>query len=563
MAYQEDQVLVHELINRELVSREKLRKIQDVARTTLATDGITKTLLKFLEIDELMLAEVISEKFDIPILKEVNGLKWIDVANFSPDNISSNIRMIPIIHEKNELTVATIDPPYQKIINYLKQTTNMQIVPVVVKASDFDKLSTKKANEGEAVKPIKIDFDQIDVAKRGVKWAHDADATGELPNASKVLKELIETAVNADASDIHFETENSGYLNVRFRLGGVLQRVVTLPKSYTESMPTVLKQSGSVDSFNKKSIQEGQSIFTLYNQKIHTRINVIPTNNGEKITIRILKKNLTILNLDELGLSLHDFSRFQQMLSYPDAVVFFVGPSGCGKTTTMYSALNELNQPCRNISTVEDPIECIIDGINQTSVKRGGKIGYTQSIKALFHHDVDLLGLGEIRDREEADLIIEAGLTGMMAYTTLQASNAIKSLYRLKNLGVKLEELSLVLRGIVAQRFVRKICPNCIEEYRPENDILEKAGLINLPHDIRLKKGKGCKTCLSTGYLNRIPLFEILLVNETLSALIHKNRPYSEINKAAERTGFTTMRYDGLRKALAGITTIEEVLRVT
>ena len=171
--------------------------------------------------------------------------------------------------------------------------------------------------------------------------------------------------------------------------------------------------------------------------------------------------------------------------------------------------------------------------------------------------------MGELRGKDESELLIEAGLTGMIACSTVQASDAIKSLYRIRNLGVNEEDLALVLRGVVGQRFVRKICPDCAEKYRPDSENLKLAGLINLPEDILFSKGKGCKTCLGTGYLGRIPLFEILLVNDTISSLIHKGSTYEEIKIAAQRFGFTTIKYDGLRKALAGITTLDEVNRVT
>ena len=378
-----------------------------------------------------------------------------------------------------------------------------------------------------------------------------------------MLNKLLETAVNSKTSDIHLEIMKTGFLNVRFRLNGVLHRVVTLPQSYSKSLPGVIKQSSSTGSFDNKIMQEGHSVFEIQGQKINTRINTIITSYGEKIIIRILKKNLHILSLNQLRLSLHDIQRFKQLLTFPDAVILFVGPSGCGKTTTMYSALNEMNHNSLNISTVENPIECFIDGINQTSVDQMRKHSVTETIKALFHHDVDILSIGEIRGKEEAELLIEAGLTGMVACTTLQSSNAIKALYRLKNLGVKYDELALVLRGIIAQRFVRKICPHCSEEYVPDKETLERAGLLNLPGDFHLIRGKGCKACLGSGYLERVPLFEILLVNDRLSSLIHKGSSYGEIKLEAEKFGFTNMRYDGLRKALAGITTLDEVIRVT
>ena len=512
MAKLEDQKLIKELLEKGLVTKEKLIKIQEVAKVTLERDGITKTLLKFLEIDELKFAETISTIFDVPLIKEINGLSCVDVPGISKFDFLNKFKMIPIIIDNNELTIATINPPYQNIIDLIKKITNLYIVPVIVTASDYDHLVGFATKNIEPPKPIKIDFELIDVAKRGKKWARDSEVSGTLPSAIQVLEKLIETAVNSKTSDIHLEIMKSGFLNVRFRLNGVLQRVVTLPQAYSKSLPIVIKQTSSAGSFDNQVIQEGHSVFNIQGQKVNTRINSIITSYGEKIIIRLLKKNLHILSLDQLGLSMHDLHRFKQLLSYPDALFLFVGPSGCGKTTSMYSALNELNHNSLNISTVENPIECIVDGINQTSVDQVRKHSITETIKALFHHDVDVLAIGEIRGEEEAQLLIEAGLTGMVACTTLQSSNAIKALYRLKNLGVQYDELALVLRGIVAQRFVRKICPHCAEEYVPDKIILEQAGLLNLQDNTILKRGKGCKACLSSGYLERVPIFEVLLI---------------------------------------------------
>ncbi len=455
------------------------------------------------------------------------------------------------------------NPPYQNVIELIAKITKLNVVPVIIAASHYDRLAEMAKKETVSSKPSKIDFESIDVIKRGEKWANEAEASGVLPHASRILEKIIETAVNSDTSDIHFENDKAGYLNVRFRLHGVLQSVVTLPSLYVRSIPGVIKQSGSTSTFDNKAFQEGHAIFQVQGQKINTRINTIITSYGEKITIRILKKNLHIISVNELGLSIHDLHRFKQLLTAPDAIILFAGPSGCGKTTTLYSALNDMNKKSLNISTVENPIECIIDGINQTPIDLIRKNSISETIKALFHHDVDVLAIGEIRMKEEAELLIEAGLSGMVACTTIQSANAIKALFRLKNLGIKNDELALVLRGIVAQRFVRKICPHCMENYTPSKEILAKIGLLNLPEDIQLKRGKGCKECFGSGYLGRFPLFEILLINNTLSSLIHRGSSYEEIKTEAEKYGFTTLRYDGLRKALAGITTLEEVLRVS
>ncbi len=563
MAKIEDQQLVKALLEKGLVTTEKLRKIQNVAKAALESDGISKTLLKFLGIDENKLAEIISSIFNVPLLSELNGLSTVTVPGLTKNDFLNRFKMLPIIIDNEELTLATINPPYQNNVELIKSMTKLHIVPVIITASNYDHLVEDSKNERVAPKSIGLDFESLDVAKRGEKWALESEATGSLPAATRVLDNIIETALNTKTSDIHFEIKKTGFLTVRFRSNGVLQRIVTLPQNYSRTLPGVIRQSSPTGSFDNKILEETHSVFETHGKKIDARINSIKTSYGEKIIIRLLKKDLHIMSQSQLGFSLHDLQRFKQLLTYPDAIILFTGPPGCGKTTTMYSALNELNDNSLNISTIENPIECIIEGINQTSINQIRKHSSSDIIKALFHHDVDILSIGEIREKEEAEVLIEAGLTGIVACTTLQSPNAIKALYRLKNLGVKYNELSLVLRGIIAQRLVRKICPHCSEKHEPEKNTLENAGLTNLPADFYLKRGKGCKTCLGTGYLERIPLFEILLINDRIGSLIHQGSPYDELVLEAEKSGFTNMRYDGLRKALAGITTLDEVLRVT
>ena len=563
MAKIEDQQLVKELLDKEMVTKEKLVKIQEVAKGMLESDGITKTLLKFLEINENKLAEIISTTFNAPLIREMNGLSSVKVPGLTKNDFLQRFKMLPIIIDNNELTLATINPPYQNNVELIKSMTKLHVVPVIITASDYDRLVEFNNTNIKTPNKIEIDFELIDVTKRGEKWARESEYSGSLPAAASVFDKIIETALNSNTSDIHFEIKKTGFSNVRFRLNGVLHRVVTLPQSYSKSLPGVIKQSSPTGSFDNKILQESHKVFEIHGQKINIRVNSIITSYGEKIIIRLLKKHLHIMSLKQLGLSLHDLQKFKQLLTYPDAIILFVGPSCCGKTTTMYSALNELSHDSLNISTVENPIECLIEGINQTSVDQIRKHSISDTIKAFFHHDVDILSIGEIREKEEAELLIEAGLTGMAAYSTLQSSNAIKSLSRLKNLGVKYNELALVLRGIIAQRLVRKICPHCSEKYEPDKNNLENAGLTNLPSDFYLKRGKGCKACLGTGYTERIPLFEILLINDRIGSLIHQGSPYDELVLEAEKSGFTNMRYDGLRKALAGITTLDEVLRVT
>ncbi|NOZ61478.1 MAG: Flp pilus assembly complex ATPase component [Calditrichaeota bacterium] len=563
MAFQEDQVFIQELIKKGLITKSQIIQSQNLLRTQLSREGITKTLLSHFKLDETKLAQSIAEIFNVPFMEQVNGLSRMEVDELQTVNIPADFRFIPVLVDINEITIAIKDPPYQKLVEFVKKATDKHIITLVLKNSDFEYLNDEKVAEKKSDKPLKIDFSKLDVEKQGLRWARSAEQTGSLPSAKNVLDRLLETARETNASDIHLEITSQNTLVVRFRLNGVLQRVVTLPQSYASSLPKVIKQIASIDNFEKNNIAEGIFSEPLSGNKIQCRVNIIPTATSEKITLRMVNDHLDIIRLERLGLSLHDLQRIRRLLSYHNTVILFSGPAGCGKTTTLYSVLNELNHFTKNITTIETPVEAHLEGVNQISVTTNSDLDFAKVMKALFHHDVDSLALGEVRSKQEAELLLEAGLSGMTAFATIQAADAIKTIYRLKNFGVEIEQFALALRGIVSQRFVRKVCPYCQAEYRPDAEILQNAGLKSLPEDFKFKRGLGCKNCLGTGYLGRIPVFEVLIFNETLSSLVFQNKPYRELFLAAKHEGFTTLRYDGLRKALAGITTLNEVLRVT
>lgn len=560
MTRKEDERLVGALVKEGLVRKQDLARFDDMAEESLQNKGITKTLVSLLGIDEQRISQIIAKEFNVPLMPSVEGQTWINVQNLPRENLPK-YRIIPVFLERKELTIALIDPPYRTVVDLLEKITGKRIVPVIVTLSDFEELSKDGKNGDVAAKPRTVDLENLDVVGHGEKSASKMSRSLKPP--VEVLNKIIEAAVDSDTSDIHFENTRKGFVNVRFRIDGVLQRAVTLPQSYASSIPPIIKQASSLDSIGKRKVQEGQAQFNIRRKKVFTRINVIPTSNGEKFTLRILNKILRVISLNEIGMSNHDLVRLRQILKKPDAIILFVGPAGCGKTTTMYAALHELNDVTKHLATVENPIENILDGVNQTSVGSGRDISFSEGGRALFHHDVDVFGVGEIRDKEEAELLIEAGFTGMLALSTVQASDAITSLFRLHNLGISMKELSLSIRGIVAQRFVRKICPHCSENYRPDSNTLELTGLSRLPKRIMFTRGKGCDTCQHTGYYKRVPIFETMIINDEMSTFIHNGSPYGEIKKTAEQLGFTTMRYDGLRKALAGITTLDEVIRVT
>ena len=558
MIRQEDERYLNGLITRNLISKASLKKI---SRQDLVRDGLTRTITRLLHADEEKCAIVLAEDFTIPFLRNVEAVSWIEIPGLSAEEMKKK-RIVPIILEEKEITIALIDPPYQQLLDLIARVTSRHVVPVVVTVSDFDHIFHNNHTPPKEEIAEKVDFDSLDIYSQGLKWAQNVSIRSGIPNPSELLNLVIQKAVDEGISDVHFETGNDGFLSIRVRLNGVLERLVTLPKVYETTLPRILKQAGSIDPFKRKGIHEGQLSFQIRGKTIHGRVNVIPTHTGEKLCLRLLRKLSQVLPFKELGMTPEDLERLRRMISAHSGIVLFAGPAGCGKTTSFYSALNALDRKRINISTIEAPVECNIDGISQTNLSQNDDFGITEAVRALFHHDIDVLGIGEIRNKESAELLIEAGLSGLMAFSTVQAADSIKTIFRLANFGIQVRELAMVLNGIVSQRMVRSVCPHCAEKYRPEKTILTRCSLANLPESVLFVHGKGCDRCQQTGYKNSIPLFETLLIDEELSSLIFHSAGYVKIKQAAEGSGFTSLFYDGLQKALAGLTTLDEVLRV-
>jgi len=561
MTKMEDEILIGALVKDGLLRKDDLTRFDGLAEKSLSDKGITKTLVSLLGLDEEKVAQIIANEFNVPIMPSVDGQSMIHVPGIPIESLSK-YRIVPLFIERKELTIAFVDPPYNTVVELLEKITKKRIIPVIITVSYFQQLTTEKQQDEVATDTSKIVLNKLEALGHGGKLI-GSKISADLIKPVDVMSKIVEAAIESEATDIHIENSQKGYLIVRFRIAGLLSRAITLPKSYTSNIQQFLRQSGSLDSFGKTKVRDGLAKFDIHGSKVHAKINVLSTSKGEIFALRILNKNLRVISLNEIGMFHNDLIRLRQLLKMADGIILFVGPAGCGKTTTMYASLNELKDDAKNIATIENPIESEIDGINQISYGSGREQTFTEGAMSLLHHDFNVMGVSEIQDKEGAELLLEAGITGKLAMSTIQAPDAIRSLYRLQNLGVNRQDLSYTIRGVVAQRFVRRICPYCSENFRPEQETLELAGLALLPKHVTFARGKGCVSCMNTGYLKRAVLVETLIVNEEIGTLIHKGGSYGEMKKLAEKTGFTTMRYDGLRKALAKITTLDEVIRVT
>ncbi|MBE7559602.1 Flp pilus assembly complex ATPase component TadA [bacterium] len=377
----------------------------------------------------------------------------------------------------------------------------------------------------------------------------------------ELVQSLMAKAAHARASDLHLEPTPEGGV-VRFRVDGLLYPVTTFPTAIAERIVSRVKVMSLLDIAEKRLPQDGQTMFSFGGKEIDLRVSTVPTAHGERLVVRFLDREHGLLGMDQLGMAPEILRRLEKVLRSPHGVFFCTGPTGAGKSTTLYSALMSMNKTDRNIITVEDPIEFQIPGITQLPVSKKKGMTFASGLRSILRQDPDVIMVGEVRDAETAHMCIQAAQTGHLVLSTVHTNDAAGAVARMLDLGSEPFLLASSLRAVLAQRLVRRVCPACSMPYEPSAEDLADLGLAaDIKGDFR--KGRGCPKCLSTGYYGRVGLFELLVVDDNIRKLINDRADAYAIRDAAMAEGMVTLRADGIAKARAGVTTIEEVLRVT
>lgn len=375
----------------------------------------------------------------------------------------------------------------------------------------------------------------------------------------QLVDALIKQAVLNKASDIHIEPDRDK-MRVRFRIDGILHEIGDHAISLLPSLVSRIKVLANLDISEHRLPQDGRFQTTVGEKELDFRVSTFPTISGENVVMRLLDKSQIILGLEELGMNPRDLETFNNFIHRLYGLVLVTGPNGSGKTTTLYSALNIINSIDKSIATLEDPVEYQLPLIRQTQVDHEAKLTFADGLRSLLRQDPDVIMVGEIRDRDTAGIAVQSALTGHLVLSTLHTNDAVGALTRLIDMSIEPVLLSAATIGVIAQRLVRKICQNCSEQYTIAADTAKSMGL---PDDSVLYRGRGCGQCNSTGYRGRTGIFEVLSINDTIRMLLVAKAPFEQILDAARKQGMQALREDGLEKALAGITTIEEVIRVT
>ena len=388
------------------------------------------------------------------------------------------------------------------------------------------------------------------------------DDAGDAP-VIRLVNLVLTQAAREGASDIHIEPCRD-HVRIRKRIDGILHEMHSAPRQAQARIAARIKIMAGMDIAEKRLPQDGRIEIRIAQRALDIRVATLPTAFGERLTLRLLDKGDTLLPLTELGLSAADYRLFREFVAAPHGIILVTGPTGSGKTTTLYAALNTLNRPGINIITIEDPIEYRIDGISQMQVNARIGLSFAEGLRTIVRQDPDVILVGEIRDGETARIAIQSALTGHLVFSTLHTNDAVSSILRLEDLGLEPFLVASTMLGALAQRLVRRICVNCKEQYTADGEALAKMGFPVAGKDrVKLTRGRGCPQCRGTGYLGRMGIFEVFPMSAQIKKLIAARANDSELRQVAVREGMTTLKEDAWRKVRAGLTTVEEALRVT
>lgn len=547
------------------VNDEQLRRALSESRATASPIGATLVRLGIITEEQLGRG-----------LAHLHGYDYVTLSNLALD--PTLLKLIPVeFCQRNQVLPLSYDatsrrmlvvmahPDDIKVLDDLTLITGCRITPKVSTHTELmkklEELTNRASSSDEALEALANNSDMHAMygGASTNQQLEDEVSSNDAPVVQLVNALLIE-AIQINASDIHIEPQKERLL-VRFRIDGILREVKSIPKQMIAPVTSRIKVASGMDIAEKRRPQDGRMKIAYGSQQIDMRVNALPIQFGEKIVIRLLKPNATTGGLEKLGLTQDEVRKLRKMIYAPHGIILVTGPTGSGKTTTLYSALREINSPERNISTIEDPIEYPLAGINQTQVAPKSGLTFVTSLRALLRQDPDVIMVGEIRDHETLEAAIHASLTGHLVFSTVHTNSTAKTVARLLEMGAPAYLLSTSVIGVVAQRLVRSICPHCKTHYTPSHDELETLGF-KTSDGIVLYKGTGCDHCEDTGYRGRVGLYEIMPISREIAVKIDESASAFSIEETAIEQGMLTLAMDGKRKVLAGLTTLEEVTRV-
>ncbi len=562
-------LLLQKLIEKNILTQESAIKLEQDA------------LVKKVPIDQYLLTvDGISSDDILRSKAEILNVPYVNIAstpidpsalNFVPRQIAEQNHIIPYLFDttSKQLYVATSNPLKVEAIDYLKAKRDIKIVPVLASEADIMKAMNiaYSLNLSPMVKEAVADIDSADSPIESISTSNEFNSAP----IAKIVNTIVEFGIKSRASDIHIEPQDVK-TRVRYRIDGILMEKLSLPRSIHDSLISRIKILGGMKIDEKRIPQDGRFHYKLGEEEVDLRVSSLPTVHGEKIVSRLLRKTGGLPTLDKLGVEGVQLQRFEEGIARSYGIVLVTGPTGSGKTTTLYSVLSRLNTKAVNIVTLEDPVEYQIEGINQVQINPQAGLTFATGLKSFLRQDPNIILVGEIRDKETTQLAIQAALTGHLVFSTLHTNDSATAVPRLIDLGGEPFLIASVLSTIMGQRIVRQVCPHCKEMYQPSAEIQTSIKAILGPvlpkayadgQPMHLARGKGCDECNNSGYMGRIGIFEILRSSPEVNKLVMEQSSSQQIELQARKEGMVLMKQDGYLKALAGLTTIDEVMRVT
>ncbi len=488
-----------------------------------------------------------------------------------PSSMAQVYRVVPVRFENGVLTVALADPTHLKTLDDLRFLLDCDVRGAVCGEAAVDRAIRKYYSQTEELTDVMDELRETrgemeEFIPDDTSQSIDLQSIEEMADSApvrKLLNLILLTAIQDRASDIHFEPFENEF-KVRYRVDGVLYEMVPPPRHLHVAITSRIKVMAQLNIAERRVPQDGRIELNIAGNPIDLRVSTLPTMFGESVVLRVLDRRMVALDINELGLRRDDMEGLTELIHRPYGIVLCTGPTGCGKTTTLYAALRELNDVGVKILTVEDPVEYEIQGIMQMPVRRELDVGFATAMRYFLRQDPDIILVGEIRDKETGDMAVQASLTGHVVFSTVHTNDAATAVTRLIDLGLESYLINATLEGVIAQRLVRRICSNCKEEYEPTEEALLSLGL--RPDDIEGKKfyrGRGCDRCDNIGYHGRLGIFEVLVVTEELRDMLLHDVSTQELRSAARKVGCRSLRQSGLLAVYDGVTTIEEINRVT
>ncbi|GAM08767.1 type II secretion system protein E [Geobacter sp. OR-1] len=502
----------------------------------------------------------LAARLDLPFQAEIDDGQ-VDTAllNKLPLTFARSRQVLPLRLDDGALLVAMGDPTDLPALDELGDLYAASAQGVVVPAKEvLDAVNRLYSRMAGSAQEVVEELEGEELSTIATELSHPKDLldlTDEAP-VIRLLNSILFQAVKERASDIHIEPFERE-LEVRFRIDGVLYRMLTPPKVVQEALISRVKIMSSLNIAEKRLPQDGRLRVIVAGRDVDIRVSIVPTFFGERVVLRLLDKQKGVISLSHIGLGEKQVSLMERLLARSNGIILVTGPTGSGKTTTLYAALTRLNSPDKNIITIEDPVEYQLKGVGQIQVNAKIDLTFANGLRSVLRQDPDIIMVGEIRDAETAEIAMQASLTGHLVLSTLHTNDAATAVTRLVDMGIEPFMVASTLSAVIAQRLVRVICPHCREEYTPDR---EYPGLTLPP---RIFRGKGCDKCYNLGTIGRVGIYEMLLIDSEICSMIMQRKPAGLIKEYAAAQGMATLREDGLAKVASGITTIEELLRVT